>query len=132
MTEATTSMNTITYANQILLDYLAYDDTMDAASHLNNHFIIEFNNRMDAIYVAGQPITQDMLTSIHIDLEDEDDKEAHDEYEYYEEYYYEFIMDRTPEPLVDDDYLDVEVDIDMTSVYALINTAPMMVTAPAA
>ena len=129
-------MNTITYANQILLDYLAYDGTLDTTTHLNNHFIITFNNRMDAIYVAGQPITQDMLTSIHIDLEDEDDKEAHDLYEYYEEYYYEFIMDRTPstEDVDDDDDVNyvAEVDIDMSSVHALMKTTPMMVTAPAA
>jgi hypothetical protein len=35
-------------------------------------------------------------------------------------------MDRTPPQE------DAEVDVDMTSVYALINTAPMIVTAPAA
>ena len=41
-------------------------------------------------------------------------------------------MDRTPPPMFGDNDDDAEVDIDMTSVYALINTAPMMVTAPAA
>jgi hypothetical protein len=124
MTEATTSMNTITYAHQILIDWLTHVDCMDELPmQLNNKYIIEFMQRMDAIYVVGQPITQDMIESIHIEA---DDNEGYDDYIYYEEYYYQYIMDRTPPQE------DAEVDVDMTSVYALIKTAPMMVTAPAA
>ena len=132
MTEATTSMNTITYANQILIDALTSVDCMDELPILlNNKYIIEFMQRMDAIYTPNLLITQDIIESIHIDADDDEDDKVYNDYIFYEEYYYQFIIDRTPPPLPTEDE-DAEIDIDMTSVYALMKTTPMMVTAPAA
>jgi hypothetical protein len=127
MTEATNS-NT-TYATQILMDFVAYDDTIDEEALKENLFINAFNNRLDAIHTQDFILTEDLLVSIVIRFnmdEDEYDSDEYNEYIGYEEYIWEFIMDRTPPQE------DAEVDVDMTSVYALINTAPMIVTAPAA
>lgn len=136
MTEPTNTMNTITYANQILLDYLACDDELDVTSHQNNQFIIEFNNRMDALYTPNFILTQYMLEYNHINLENEDDRKAYDEYVYYEEYYWEFIMDRPPQPMFgdddDDDDVITRVNVDISSVYELMLAHPANEAAAAA
>lgn len=136
MTEATTSMNTITYANQILLEYVAYDDTVDEESLKDNFFINVFNNRLDALYTQDFILTEDLLVSIVIKFDDDDeyDLDEYNEYIGYEEYIWDFIMDRTPPPMFGDDDDDeiTTVNVDISSVYELMLSAPTNEAAAAA
>ena len=124
MTEPTNSVMT-SYARQLLLDYLAYETTADAATHLNNIYITEFNERLDAIHTEGASLTEDMIESIHINQSDDTDADAYDMYWAYEEYLYQFVMDRTRPQMVD--FVEiVDSTPDISSVYNLIKNASLI------
>jgi len=127
------------YATQILMDYAAYDDTVDEESLKENFFINAFNNRLDALYTQDFILTEDLLISIVIKInmdEAEYDLDEYNEYLSYEEYIWDFVMDNTSQDDDDDDddddYSAMTDKVDTSSVDALMLAAPTNEAAPAA
>jgi hypothetical protein len=101
MTEPTNT--NATYATQILMDYVAYiisndlydNSPPDLEALKENPYMFLFMNRLDALYTSDFILTEDLLESISIRFnmdQEEWDSDEYNEYIGYEEYICDFVI----------------------------------------
>jgi hypothetical protein len=138
-----------TYATQILIDYVAYvisndlydDSPPDLEALKENPYINLFMNRLDALYTSDFILTDDIIRSIAIRFntdQEEWESDQYNEYIGYEEYIWDNIMDHTPPTWAEQMAHMVRIPsgppeiADISSVYELMLAAPTNEAAAAA
>jgi hypothetical protein len=123
------------YATQILMDYVAYtisndyydDSPPDLEALKENPYINLFMNRLDALYTSDFILTEDIIETIVIRFnrdQEEWDSDEYNEYMGYEEYIYDNVINAN---------YRADTDIyNVASVYELMLTAPTNQAAAAA